>query len=504
LESVLGATPREFESRILRATPPGVTADDRPPYAALVAIGGSIALVALVAALGPSAVEPPLPGAGGAPPYAGTAHPPAGLVVSLLGVAVALGAVGIWRAELALRRGWAPAPRRLLAAAALAAGLLALTPPIGTADPQSYAAYGRLAATGRDPYATTPAELAATGDPVGRAVEPPWQHTPSVYGPLATAEQALVARVAGPSVRTIVGLLAAINAGAFLGTGLLLDRLAGRYGIHARRRAALLWTLNPLLLYQLVAGAHLDALVAFAVAGALVVLRRSPLLAGLAVGAAAAVKAPAALVGAGLAWALLPARRRLLALAAGAALVVLPAYAAAGPQAPAQLGRASRLISAATPWRVPAHFLDPALGAEISRRLIGVLALLAAAALAVVLARGLPRRAGETGAAVRGALVLTLAYLLVAPYALPWYDATAWALIALLPASTYDRILLARTATLSLGYLVGRVVPLSDPVRVVTSVLRSGLAPAVLAGLVVATVIAARPRQRPAPAAALR
>ncbi len=482
-----------------------MTTSHRPPHIALGALAGSIGLVALVAALGPSAVEPFLPGAGALPPYAVTARPPAGLVVTLLALAVGLGAVGFIGTERALHRGWAPAPRRLLAAGALAVAALALTPPIGTADPQSYAAYGRLGAIGRDPYATTPAELAATGDPIGWAVEPPWQQTPSVYGPLATAEQVLVVRVAGSSVRTAVALLAALNAAAFLGTGLLLDRIAGRWGDGPRRRAALLWTLNPLLLYQLVAGAHLDALVTVFAAGGLLALRRTPLVAGLAAGAAAAVKAPAALIGAGLAWALLSTRRRLVALAAGGLLVVLPAYAAAGPHAPGQLGRAAKLISAATPWRLPAHFLDPALGAEASRRLIGTLALLVAAALAVVLARGLPRRDGDvTGAAVRAALVLTLAYLLAAPYALPWYDASAWALLALLPASAFDRILLARTATLSLGYLVGRVVPLSDPVRMATAVLRSGVAPVVLTGLVVAAVIASRPRPAPDPAAAGR
>ncbi len=498
------AGPRLIDLRRDRP-PPLVTETGRTPYAALAGVAGAVTLVALVAGLGPSAVEPPLPGAGALPPYSLQAHPPAGLVVGLLAASVLLGVAGLVGAERASRRGWAPAPRRLLAAGALTVGVLALVPPIGTADPQSYAAYGRLAATGRDPYADTPAELAATGDPVGRAVEPPWQRTPSVYGPLATGEQALVSRLAGPSVRTTVALLGTLNALAFLGAGLLLDRVASAYGDPARRRVALLWTLNPLLLYQLVAGAHLDALVAAAAAGSLLALRRSAVLAGLAAGAAVVVKAPAALLGAGLAWAVAATPRRLVGLGAGALLVVLPAYAAAGRHALGQLDRASGLISAATPWRVPAHFLDPWLGADVSRRLIGALALVAAAALAWMLARGLPRRGGhQTGAAARAAVVLTLAYLLAAPYALPWYDATAWALLALLPASAYDRILLIRTATLSLGYLVGRVVPLSDPVRIVTAVLRSGVAPVVLTGLVVATVIVSRRRPAPVPAAAGR
>ena len=481
------------------------------PYAALVALAGAIGLVLVVGALGPSAVAPPLPGAGAWPPYALSAGPPPGLVVCLLALAVVLGTLGLLGTESAIRRGWAPAPRRLLAAGALAVGVLALVPPIGTADPQSYAAYGRLVVTGHDPYTSTPAQLAATGDPVGRAVEPPWQHTPSVYGPLATAEQALVAKVAGTSVRTAVALLAALNALAFLLTGVLLDRLAGRYDDVARRRAALLWTLNPLLLYQVVAGAHLDALVALGIAAALLALRRSPLLAGAVAGGAVLVKAPAVLVAAGLAWTAHRAGR--LAVVLGLALVVLPAYALAGRHAPGQLSRASRLISAATPWRLPAHVLDPLLGAGTSRRLIGVLALLLAAALAIVLYRGLPParadatgRDGETSRATRAALVLTLGYLLAAPYALPWYDASAWVLLALLPASAYDRILLARTATLSLAYLVGRVVPLSDPVRIATAVLRGGVAPVVLALLIVAAVIESRRRpgsaSTPTPSAA--
>ena len=65
-----------------------------------------------------------------------------------------------------------------------------LVPPSGSADHINYAAYGRIAAQGGDPYVEAPAEWHGGTDPVTRAVEPPWTRTPSVYGPVATAIQA--------------------------------------------------------------------------------------------------------------------------------------------------------------------------------------------------------------------------------------------------------------------------------------------------------------------------
>ena len=107
----------------------------------------------------------------------------------------------------------------------LAVAALALVPPFGSSDHLSYAAYGRMAVTGHDPYTTTPAALARLGDPVARAVED-WRNSPSVYGPLATAGQALAALIGGTSARLTVFVLGLLNAAAFAGTGLLLHRLA--------------------------------------------------------------------------------------------------------------------------------------------------------------------------------------------------------------------------------------------------------------------------------------
>src|SRR4051812_48580165 len=115
----------------------------------------SVALVATVAALGRSAAVPVRPGHG-FPPYAGTAHPSAGLVTGLLVAAVVTGSAGVLLGWVALRRGWRPPVRRLVIAGCLVAGAMTLLPHIGSADPESYAAYGHEAAIGIDPYAADP------------------------------------------------------------------------------------------------------------------------------------------------------------------------------------------------------------------------------------------------------------------------------------------------------------------------------------------------------------
>ena len=53
-------------------------------------------------------------------------------------------------------QGWRPDPRRLLlASAGIVAVMVSLTP-VGSSDTASYAAYGRIAALGGNPYTTNP------------------------------------------------------------------------------------------------------------------------------------------------------------------------------------------------------------------------------------------------------------------------------------------------------------------------------------------------------------
>jgi hypothetical protein len=253
-----------------------VTDPIRIGWAGLAACGLSVALTFAVAAAGPSLLEPALPGQPGQPPWSLAVYPAPALVTALTAAAILAGAAGLALAIAAMRRGWALRPAGLLAAGLGAALALAAVPPIGSADPLSYAAYGRLAAAGHDPYVTAPAAPARRGDPVAwaRQAVPGGQAVTSVYGPLATAGQVLAARIGGPSVRLTVFILGLLNIAAFAVTGLLLHGLA-RGDPRRQQRAALLWTANPLLLQVLVAGGHVDSQAIVLAVAALAVFARA-------------------------------------------------------------------------------------------------------------------------------------------------------------------------------------------------------------------------------------
>jgi hypothetical protein len=491
--------------------------------AGLAGIGLSITCFLVTAVLGPSAMEPEMRGSG--PPFSLTAHPSPYLVIGLVVSGVLLAALGLGMCLHAVGRGWRPHPGRLLAAGLLATAAFAVMPPVGSADHLNYAAYGRMVLTGHDPYTTRAVDLPA--DPVMRAVQE-WRETPSVYGPIATGQQALASWIGGDSVRLTVFVLSLSGALAFALVGLILYRFGDPV------RSTLFWTLNPLMLFHLVSGAHNDTLGIAVGVLALVVFagrprsrpqdvslsgRSSPvrqcdppsavplsvplsvpraLLAGALAGAGAAFKLPAALVGGGPAWVLL--RRRavlpLVALFGAAGLVALGSYTLVGWHAFDQVRRVSSAVSFATPW----HLVDVALGRGSQRPVIQAAALLLLVGLAVLLARALPCDEGFEGHRVAAAL--TLAWLFAAPYALPWYDGLGWAVLALLPWSRFDWPLLARTALLSLAYLPARapeITRLPDDLAWLFTVLRSVVVPCLLAGVLVALVTQALRRPRPVP-----
>ena len=134
--------------------------------------------------------------------------------MGLTAAGLAAGTLGLVLVLRAIRGGWSVPARAVLVAGLLAATALTLVPPFGSSDHLSYAAYGRMLVTGHNPYTTTPAQLAALGDPVARAVQD-WSGSPSVYGPLATAIQALASLAGGTSVRLTVFVLGLANLVAF-------------------------------------------------------------------------------------------------------------------------------------------------------------------------------------------------------------------------------------------------------------------------------------------------
>jgi hypothetical protein len=459
---------------------------------AIVLLVVSAGLLLATAALGASAAEPALPGAGGLPPYSADTHVPEAVVTGLLALAVGIGALGLLAAWDALRRGWEPSPRRLLAASLLATAALCAVPSIGSSDIISYAAYGRMATTGHDPYSTPPSTLARAGDPIVVNVEL-WFSATSIYGPLATAEQALASTIGGRSLRTTVTMLVLLNAVGFAVTTAALH-LAAQTAAQ-RRRALFLWGLNPLLGFEIVAAGHVDAWATAFVVGAVVALRRSAVVAGLLIGLAVDVKFSLGVVGLAVVPVLWRQWRRLGAFVAAAAAAVVPAYVAAGPHVFDQARAASSFVSHANVWQPVALLLDQF---GVPRGAVTTVAGLAAAALAVVLLRRwlgrLAATADTTTRAATAVAAVLAGYLLLTAYVLPWYDAPLWAVLALLPASRMDRLLLAHTSVLAVAYLPGNVaVPKTTAVRVAQFIVQRIVAPPVLAAIAIATGRRLRP-----------
>jgi hypothetical protein len=486
----------------------------------LAAIGVSVALTFAVAVAGPSVMEPVLPGRAGQPPWAFAAHLSPYLAVGLTAAALLAGALGLVLALRAVRAGWSVPVRAVLLAGLLAAVALTLVPSFGSSDQLSYAAYGRMLVTGHNPYTTTPAQLAALGDPVARAVQD-WFTSSSVYGPLATGVQGLAALIGGTSARLTVFVLGLANLAAFAGTALLLHRMTRRDPVR-QLRAALLWAANPLLLQLLIAGAHVDGqAVVFGVAAVAVLFgpwagEHAPVpaparaaLAGVLTGLGFAVKVTDVLVGLGLAIALVlrprPAGRRLLpplaALAAGFAVTAGVALAIGGPAMWHQLSRESDLVSIGSPWRVIRSGVHLVVAGTAATDIVKAGAAALAVLLAVLLIRGLPG-VFDPGAGVVFAVVL--AWLFAWPYVLPWYDALAWALLPLaaVGAAAWDGVawlLLARTTALGLGYLPARQTDATLPrgLAWLQPVVRHGVTPAVLAAATIwLAVLMLRTRSR--------
>jgi hypothetical protein len=481
----------------------------RAGRAGLATTGASVALTVAVTVAGPSVMEPALPGRPGQPPWAFDAHLSPYLAVGLTAVGLAAGALGLMLALRAVRAGWLIPARAVLLAGLLAAVVLTLVPPLGSSDQLSYAAYGRMLVTGHNPYTTTPAQLAALGDPVARAVQD-WFTTSSVYGPLATGIQGLASLIGGTSVRLTVFVLGLANLAAFTGTALLLHRMTRRDPAR-QLRAALLWAANPLLLQLLIAGAHVDVQAAvFAVAAVAVMygpwagphaadpsLTRSAL-AGMLAGLGFAVKVSDLLAGLGLAVALVlrprPSWRRLVpalaGLTAGFAVTAGAALAIGGPALAGQLSRESGLVSIGSPWRVIRTLIHLVAAGTAATDLIKAGAVALAVVLAVLLIRGLPGQ----GQSIVYAVVL--AWLFAWPYVLPWYDALAWALLPLVAAGpaageAAGWLLLARTTALGFGYLPARQAGAALPrgLSWLQPVLRHGVTPAVLAAVTVWLVV---------------
>jgi hypothetical protein len=355
-------------------------------------------------------------------------------------------------------RGWNPNPRRVFWTAAAVIAVCVNITPVGSSDAASYAAYGRLAALGHDPYVWAPVNLpGGIHNPYTGLVGTTWQKTPSVYGPVATWTQLFAAEIGGARPWATIWVIMIITALAFLAAGYLLLRTAAN-----PVRAVLIWVANPLLIEQLVLGGHLDAFVALLGIIAILLSRRGAtawhdIAVGVIVGIAGGIKINAVFVGLGIAVPLLRERawgrlvRTGLVAAATTASLYLFSY---GLHSVRPLGKASTQVISPSVWRLlqiafihiyPQH-------SSVTSTVFGLLWPPLTLALAWYLYN---RLSPDVPAVLAATCALTFAWVLVAPWSLPWYASVAWVTLALLPRNSLTRWLTLATGALALLHFNG-------------------------------------------------
>jgi hypothetical protein len=370
----------------------------------------------------------------------------AGLTNALVYPAITFCCLGLAGMLWANSRGWQPNPRRVYWSAVAVVAVVVNITPVGSSDPASLAAYGRIAALGHDPYTFLPIQLpGGAHNPYVALVDPRWQRAPSVYGPVATWTHLVAALAGGTRPWLTIWVLMIMTGVAYVAAGYLLLRSAAN-----PVRAGLIWAANPLLIYVLVMGAQLDAFVAVAGIAAILITRRGAtvwhdLAAGVLIGVAMGIKINAAFVALGIAVPLIRERdwSRLARIAAASAVVTFGLYFFTyGVNALKPLPDASSRVISPSFWKlfqlVGNHLAAPA----TINTLISVLWPLFLLALAWYLYN---RLSPDVPAVLAATCALTFAWVLVAPWSLPWYTAVAWVTLALLPRNSLTRWLTLAT-----------------------------------------------------------
>jgi hypothetical protein len=427
------------------------------PAVLLSALGlGGVAFVGLCAtAPAPSVATPPvlLPLTNFARNH-GAPHLPDLVANLIMYASVTLCCLGLAMLLWANSRGWSPSPRKVYLAAAGAVAVLVNITPVGSSDIASYAAYGRIAALGYNPYTYLPSMLPGgnASNPYTLLVSPYWQTTPSVYGPVATWTQQFAAWIGGEKPWLTIWVLMIMFGAAFLGAGYILLRTAEN-----PLRAVLLWTANPLLIVELVLGGHLNALLALAAIAAVVMSRRCTrpwhdLAVALLVGVAGAIKIDAVFVALAIAIPLIHDRDwgRLIRIGVVAGCTTFGLYLFSyGLVALKPLESASQMVISPTVWRALQMIFGDG---PVMTHIIGI----ASWPLMLLLAWYLYNRLSpDVPTVVAATCALTFAWMVVAPWSLPWYSAVAWVTLALLPRNSLTRWLTLATGTLGLLHFNG-------------------------------------------------
>ncbi len=420
------------------------------------------------------------------------------IVVPALWIGIVLGAVGLWVAWRAIEAGWRPKIHRMFYFGVIINLLTAFVPPLTSADVLMYAAYGRLARQGLDPYNITPAEVFRQSfDPVLVYTERPWQDTPSVYGPIASASQWLANVLGGDSMHDVVFWLQLMCVLPFIVICAIMIKLA--HGDAARQARSVLFTImNPLLIWAVVAGAHNEALTLVFAICALFFVRKSAFVTGLFIGMAGAVKVSLVFYGIALAWGYRRDWRKLAQLAVGAIIPLVIGYGFIAPKALFAAGRNTGYISQGS-WGPPIVFLfDFVMPDDVARAIVSKAGWVFMLAVGWMLSRVLPwepvpgarvpAREDPLTIATRTALVLCAAWVISSPYSLAWYDLIAWAPLALLARNKLDPVLMIRGAALSVAYVSARAVQFGPQMQSASWLVREVLCSAVSMAVLVYVV----------------
>jgi hypothetical protein len=175
-----------------------------------------------------------------------------------------------------------------------------VAPPLFSRDVFSYAAQGEMTSYHISPYLYGPVTLGSS--PYVTPVDPLWGNTPAPYGPFFLFLDGSIDRItAHHELWTVVGLrILEVFAVVLIGYGVtMLAKGLGR----DPGEAFVLSAMNPLVLLTLIGGAHNDAIMTgFLVVGLALAVQRHPVWALFFCSLATAIKAPAAIGLAFVAW----------------------------------------------------------------------------------------------------------------------------------------------------------------------------------------------------------
>jgi hypothetical protein len=374
-------------------------------------------------------------------------------------VSITLCCLGLAMMLWANSRGWSPSPRKVFWAAAGAVAVLVNITPVGSGDIASYAAYGRLAALGYNPYTAGPNRLpGGTHNPYTMIVGVKWQKTPSVYGPVATWTHLLAAWIGGPKPWLTIWMLMILMGASFLVAGYILLRTAEN-----PVRATLLWVANPILIFELVMGGHLDAFLSVFAIAAIVISRRCTrpwhdLTVGLLVGIAGGIKITAVFVAVAIAIPLIHDRAwaRLARTAVVAALTTFGLYIFSYGLGALGLAFAdSKLVISPTIWRLVQVTVQHYYGDHAEATVTSTFGFIWYPLMLLLAWYLYNRLSPDVPTALAATCALTFSFMVLSPWQLPWYSAVAWVTLALLPRNSLTRWLTIATGAIALMHFNG-------------------------------------------------